>query len=941
MVNALTSKVGATFGPIVLETLLKHYIERLRRNGKGITQLRQDELLYDQAFNVVKNFLAEASFHTVEECQSFANTRTPSPPWVRVVRVLVPMSCCDEAALTLIQVLGGDEVVKHTVGGTKWWQVRGLDGIDAQWVVAKKDWREAKKKHEEQEKQKEGKSPRPSNGDSSGVSDDNDPDSGAYQQDMDEMRCILYCHGGGYYFGSVDQERYCIQRMARKMNGRVFAINYRLAPQYPFPCAIQDAVAAYLFLIRPPEGALHRPVSPAHIIVAGDSAGGGITFALLQVIRDAGLPMPSGGVLISPWCDLSHSFPSIHTNTDTDVIPEYGLSMQKPSTLWPPPSEEMTSQVHSNLRQRIQDIVHITNGGTSRPRQPLHRKTGSKMTIGGEDEEPVPGGMPVNVGTTAAAPPLGAANKQSITMTAKNGDTLVIDQQVHMYTQNSLIVHPLVSPALSYLGGLPPLLIIAGDSEVLRDEIIYSAHKAAKPEEYPIKQSTRDIYPPLQGIEERHKATPVHLQVYDDAAHVLPILFSFTTPAKFCFRAMATFCKHVTGMVPSSPTPIIPSTIPKPFTASPQPSSANLTLPPQTSNGNMTLLPQQPALTRSKTELVQSPSTISRSNTDLGSSAARRAASSSSASLGARSSKSRSRSLRRHFSTLVGRPRAGSDVPPVPSQKASEDVAGPRFRKGSVSQPEAREAGDAIVYSDTREFPSWDKGMIRERVSTRGIIRPLEAESELDAFHVPKEIIGQFSELAVRRYLDAHAKFDKKFHGVTKTIDKRRRKNLELARKDIYRNMATLQGDVSTGKKVPKRKETVQRGIMEGLQASSGSWSWAWALDASERPPPSSIVSRRDTTEARHLARVADSLDNDSWMSGNQLWSSLIDFLTAPPGKDKYKGTTRSDANEVKDTMEANPSTSFNGKPRSASMFALFKRPKAPLDEGVAPVVKS
>ena len=63
-------------------------------------------------------------------------------------------------------------------------------------MVAKKDWREAKKKYEEQEKQKEGKSPRPSNEDSSGASDDNDPDSGAYQQDMDEMRCILYCHGG-------------------------------------------------------------------------------------------------------------------------------------------------------------------------------------------------------------------------------------------------------------------------------------------------------------------------------------------------------------------------------------------------------------------------------------------------------------------------------------------------------------------------------------------------------------------------------------------------------------------------------------------------------------------------------------------------------------------------------------------------------------------------
>lgn len=72
-----------------------------------------------------------------------------------------------------------------------------------------------------------------------------------------------------------------------------------------------------IFLIRPPEGAAHRPVRPEHIIIAGDSAGGGLSLALLQVIRDSGLPAPAGGVLISPWCDLTHSFPSILTNSDT------------------------------------------------------------------------------------------------------------------------------------------------------------------------------------------------------------------------------------------------------------------------------------------------------------------------------------------------------------------------------------------------------------------------------------------------------------------------------------------------------------------------------------------------------------------------------------------------------------------------------------------------
>lgn len=74
---------------------------------------------------------------------------------------------------------------------------------------------------------------------------------------------------------------------------------------------------ADIFLIRPPPDAAHRAVDPSHIVLAGDSAGGGLSLALLQVIRDAELPMPAGGVLVSPWCDLTHSFPSVHTNTAT------------------------------------------------------------------------------------------------------------------------------------------------------------------------------------------------------------------------------------------------------------------------------------------------------------------------------------------------------------------------------------------------------------------------------------------------------------------------------------------------------------------------------------------------------------------------------------------------------------------------------------------------
>ncbi|KAL7277830.1 hypothetical protein ACG7TL_008775 [Trametes sanguinea] len=77
-----------------------------------------------------------------------------------------------------------------------------------------------------------------------------------------------------------------------------------------------------------------------------------------------------------------------------------------------------------------------------------------------------------------------------------------------------------------------------------------SVHKAAYPDRYPVKPKAKVLYPVLNGIEERYGPTKVHLQVYDDAAHTLPVLFAFTTPGKYCFRAMATFIKYITGDAP-------------------------------------------------------------------------------------------------------------------------------------------------------------------------------------------------------------------------------------------------------------------------------------------------------------------------------------------------------------------------------------------------------
>lgn len=183
--------------------------------------------------------------------------------------------------------------------------------------------------------------------------------------------------------------------------------------------------------------------------------------------------------------------------------------------------------------------------------------------------------------------------------------------------------------------------------------------------------------------------------------------------------------------------------------------------------------------------------------------------------------------------------------------------------------------------------------MIRERVSTQGIIRPLEPESELHAFEVRPEAIGTLSERSVRRYINARADFDKRFAGTIKTIEKTRRRNLEHAKDDTKRSMGIFQRAFTLEENQSAENET-RHGIADGLKASSGSWGWGWALDGNEHPPPSSIVSRRDTTEARHLAKIADQSvsQNDQSLSGNNFWSAMVNFLTVTP--DRHTSNTSS-----------------------------------------------
>lgn len=124
---------------------------------------------------------------------------------------------------------------------------------------------------------------------------------------------LLYLHGGGYVIGSIETHRALIARLAKAAGARACAVNYRLAPEHPFPAALDDAVAAYRWL-------LGSGVDPKRIVIAGDSAGGGLTLAALVAVRDRGLPRPAAALCISPWTDLACTGESMRTKAAADPV---------------------------------------------------------------------------------------------------------------------------------------------------------------------------------------------------------------------------------------------------------------------------------------------------------------------------------------------------------------------------------------------------------------------------------------------------------------------------------------------------------------------------------------------------------------------------------------------------------------------------------------------
>jgi acetyl esterase/lipase len=151
-------------------------------------------------------------------------------------------------------------------------------------------------------------------------------------------------------------------------------------------------------------------------------------------------------------------------------MPYYGLSLHKPSTLWPPPPNLITTRVRESLKSRIRRVVQLDKYGRLKPSVKDDIETGDVLTLSSQ-----------GLASSPASPDHSGSPDQVVddetrmfNIKTKAGEVVTVETQIQLYVPNDLLNHPWVSPVGAYLGGLPPLFFIAGDKEVLRDEIIYT-----------------------------------------------------------------------------------------------------------------------------------------------------------------------------------------------------------------------------------------------------------------------------------------------------------------------------------------------------------------------------------------------------------------------------------------------------------------------------------
>jgi len=172
-----------------------------------------------------------------------------------------------------------------------------------------------------------------------------------------ERSTILYLHGGGYCIGSINTHRGMVTHISAAAGIKSLLIDYRLAPEHPYPAAVEDSTAAYKWL-------LSQGVASGDIIIAGDSAGGGLTVSTLVSLKAKGIPLPAAAVLISPWVDLAMTGDSVISKAEIDpVVTKEGLiEMAEAYMDVTDPRTPLASPLYADLEGLPPMLIHV---GTS------------------------------------------------------------------------------------------------------------------------------------------------------------------------------------------------------------------------------------------------------------------------------------------------------------------------------------------------------------------------------------------------------------------------------------------------------------------------------------------------------------------------------------------------------------------------------------------------
>jgi epsilon-lactone hydrolase len=176
------------------------------------------------------------------------------------------------------------------------------------------------------------------------VSADGVPAEWSIAPGADASRVLLYLHGGGFSVGSIVSHRAMVTETGRAAQARTLAIDYRRTPEHPFPAALDDALTAYRWLLA-------QGVQPRRIAIGGDSAGGGLTLALMVSLRERGLPLPACGWCISPWVDMEARGETYATKAAIDpmISKEYILELAGWYLSGTAPQTPLAAPVHADL----------------------------------------------------------------------------------------------------------------------------------------------------------------------------------------------------------------------------------------------------------------------------------------------------------------------------------------------------------------------------------------------------------------------------------------------------------------------------------------------------------------------------------------------------------------------------------------------------------------